>query len=256
MSGGVGPYTFEEEEYENGTFLMTELCYGNTSFSVTDANGCKADFILEFPFPIWCLMDNESSSSSSRDYWTLPDGMLPWLIAAAALVLVFVVAAFVACCCWSCLSERTEPEPKQKLLEQGDAKPASPDLSNAKVHDYDSDAEKAEKKKKAESETEPDEEEAKPADHDDDVQEKDKKKKKKKKKGERKKKDKKKKEEDKPKEPEPEEEKAVIDEHGFASGEDEEKKVVKKRKKKSKSKKHKALDEDEEVPQVELDEMM
>ena len=132
--------------------MLTELCYGNKSFSVTDGNGCVADFILQNPPPDWCLMDNESSSSVPRDYWTLPEGMLPWLIVVCAIVAVFLVAAAVTCSVWSYLSERTKAEPKQRLLEQG--KPGSPNVTNARVHDYESDKE-PEKEKEEKQEPEP-----------------------------------------------------------------------------------------------------
>jgi len=226
---------------------------------VTDANDCEADFVLEIPFPKWCLMDNESSSSSPRDYWTLPDGMLPWLIAVGALVAVFLVAAFIACCAWSCLSERSPSEPKQKLLEQG--KPASPDLSNAKVHDYDAGKGDAEKEEEPEEQQHPEEQEEQAEKQhpeqvltpvqEEEAGDKDKtpeKKKKKKKKGDKKKKD---------AEKEGEVETGMLDEHALASGEEEEDKTTekKKKKKKSKSKKHKALEDDEGGPQIELEEM-
>jgi len=127
---------------------------------VTDANGCVAPFIYELPIPVWCLMENESSSSSSRDYWTLPDGMLPWLIVVCAVVVLFIIAIFATCCAWSCLSERAKAEPKQKLIEQGESKPHASNMANAKVHDYDPDKDKHDKKVTF-ADPEPEEEEKK-----------------------------------------------------------------------------------------------
>ena len=102
------------------TFNLTELCYGSTDFSVKDSNGCKIKFNVRLAVPAWCLESNESVSSSSRDYWTLPEGMLPWLIAVCALVVAFVIVGIVACCLWSCVSEHTPSEPKEKDLEKAE----------------------------------------------------------------------------------------------------------------------------------------
>jgi len=260
MSGGVGPYKFDGEVYENATFKLSWLCYGNTSFVVDDANGCQASFILEHPIPEWCLMSNESESSSSRDYWTLPEGMLPWLITVCAVVAVFLIAAFIACCAWSCVSERTLSEPKQKLLEQGN-KPEPVDVSNARVHD----SEEAQPEKEEsdahvlivkEPEQKPAEEsqpqaqaqeqpESEPEKHEEEgVPEANEKKKKHKKKGHKKNHKKK----GASAEGAAEAEAGLVDEHALASGEEEEKEA-------KKSKKHKA-EEEEEGPQVELDEML
>jgi len=273
MSGGVGPYTFDGEVYENGTFILSWLCYGNTSFSVTDDNGCSADFILEFPPPAWCLMDNESSSSHPRDYWTLPEGMLPWLIAVCAVVLVFIVVTFAACCSWSCLSERTATEPKQKLLEQGSKpvtprsprsprtprtprSPRSPRVDNARVHDYDASKDAGKKELhvgfKAEPEVHSDssEPEAAPAPapkkevekNSDDESNKEKKKKKKKK-GEKKKKS-----EKKPSKSN-EVELDLMQDHADVSGEEDESNTIAKRrrKKKAESEKPKADNDDSQI---------
>lgn len=84
-----------------------------------DSKGCTADAKITVEAPAWCLLSNaSSSSSSSRDYWTLPDGMLPWLLAVCALVAVFVLGTIVACIVWSCVSEHNPAEPKLKTLEE------------------------------------------------------------------------------------------------------------------------------------------
>jgi len=140
MKGGVGPYFFNDVECEENAFELKGICYGTKSFSVTDSKGCVASFDLELPPPFWCTMDNESSSSLARDYWTIPSDMLPWLIVVCAVVAVFIVAIAITCIAWSRVSEHTRTEPKQRLLEQG-AKSPSPDVANARVHDYEPEAE-------------------------------------------------------------------------------------------------------------------
>jgi len=124
ITGGVAPYMYMGNE-TNDTFVMTGLCYGNTSFTVNDSNGCIVTSIAYLPIPEVCLQSYGSVSSSSRDYWTLPKGMLPWLLAVCALVAVFLVAAVVACCAWCCVSEHTATGPKLKNVEEGNTASAS-----------------------------------------------------------------------------------------------------------------------------------
>jgi len=274
MSGGVAPYIFDGDVYENATFNLSWLCYGNTTFYVTDSKGCTGEFILEQPTPSWCLMVNDSSSSSSRDYWTLPEGMLPWLIVVCAVVAVFLVAGFITCIAWCCISERSPSEPKQRLLEQGKAEPEP-----ARVHFDDNDqyiekeggketdAESSEKKIGSEIESDipldsdvPPDSDAHP---DSDVppeehKEEDSSEKKKKKRKKRKSRGKSKKIE--PKKDEEGIEMDPLEEHALASGDEEsapkkEEQEEKKEEIKTESKNHKAEDESE-GNQVELAEMI
>jgi len=263
MSGGVGPYKFDNETYENATFLLPWLCYGNTSFSVTDANNCTVVLIFELPIPEWCLMDNESSSSYTRDYWTLPDGMLPWLIVVCAVVALFLVGTFIACCSWSCLSERTLAEPKQKLLEKGEktassaavtAEPRNDDLNDDKKVDFEPEPEPKKKQDKLSDAEESDKEKDKEEEKDKDKEEK----KSEKKKSEKHKKSSSKHEKKKKSEEEPvkgEVELDLMGDDGGASDDDNKgQTIAKRRKKKSQSqsrpsqpKRHKAEDDDSQV---------
>lgn len=107
------------------SFVVDALCYGETTLTVVDSKGCAANTTVVVEPPVWCTLSTENSSSSGpRDYWTLPDGMLPWLLAVCVLVAVFILGTVVACAVWSCVSEHNPAEPKLKTLEESRAKQA------------------------------------------------------------------------------------------------------------------------------------
>lgn len=107
------------------SFVVDGLCYGETTVTVVDSKGCTADTTVVVEPPVWCTLSGENSSSSgARDYWTLPDGMLPWLLTVCVLVAMFILGTVVACAVWSCVSEHNPAEPKLKTLEESRAKQA------------------------------------------------------------------------------------------------------------------------------------
>ena len=101
------------------SFIVDALCYGEKAVEVTDSKGCVASTTVVVEPPAWCTGSGANSSSSGpRDYWTLPDGMLPWLLTVCVLVAVFIIGTVVACAVWSCVSEHNPAEPKLNTLEE------------------------------------------------------------------------------------------------------------------------------------------